>query len=173
MTAVKHRELYLMRHAKSDWDSTAKSDFERPLADRGKNDAPSMGKWMRQQKLVPDYIVSSPAKRAKQTVRAVASELGVAKDDIHFDESIYMASVKTLLQVLAKQPKKAKRVMMVGHNPGFDDLLEYLVEKPPLTDSGKLMTTACLARITLPNDWSQLTRHCGTLIDITRPKDLH
>lgn len=172
MTTAKQRELYILRHAKSDWDSDAKSDFERPLAKRGKKEAPAMGKWMAKQKLKIDYITSSPAERAKQTIHAVVKELGIAKKEIHFNEKIYLASLETLLKILGKTPDKAKNVMLVGHNPGLDDLLQHLVEDAPLTESGKLMTTACLARINLPEDWTQLQRHCGNLISLTRPRDI-
>jgi phosphohistidine phosphatase len=168
----KQRELYILRHAKSDWDSSAQSDFERPLAKRGKKDAPAMGEWMAKQKIKIDYIASSPAERAKQTVYAVVKELDIAKKEIHFNDKIYMASLESLLRVLGEIPKKANKVMLVGHNPGLDDLLQYLVKDPPLTESGKLLTTACLARITLPQDWTQLQRHCGSLIDLTRPRDI-
>ena len=172
MAGSKQRELYILRHAKSDWDSGAESDFDRPLAKRGKKDAPAMGKWMAKQHLKIDYITSSPAERAKQTIYAVVKELGIAKKEIHFTEQIYMANLESLLKILEKTPKEAKHVMLVGHNPGLDDLLQHLVKDAPLTDSGKLMTTACLARINLPKDWSQLQRHCGILISLTRPRDI-
>ena len=118
-----------------------------------------------------EAFASSPAERAKQTVYAVVKELDISKKEIHFNDKIYMASLESLLRVLGEIPKKAHRVMLVGHNPGLDDLLQYLVKDPPLTESGKLLTTACLARITLPQDWIQLQRHCGSLIDLTRPRD--
>ena len=174
MAASKHRELYILRHAKSDWDSTAESDFERPLAKRGEKDAPAVGKWMHKQKLKADYIISSPARRAKQTIHAVSKELGVSKQDIHFNEKIYMAGVETLLQILAECPKNTKKILLVGHNPGLDDLLQYLVAKQqlPFTQSGKLLTTATLARVGLTDDWSHLQRHCGDLISLTRPGDI-
>ena len=172
MATSHQRELYILRHAKSDWDSDANSDFERPLAKRGGKDAPAMGKWMAKQHLKIDYVTSSPAKRAKQTIYAVAEELGIGKKEIDFNDKIYLASLETLLKVLGKTPKKANHVMLVGHNPGLDDLLQHLVKNAPFTDSGKLMTTACLARISLPEDWSQLQRHCGTLISLTRPRDI-
>jgi phosphohistidine phosphatase len=172
MAKTKQRELFILRHAKSDWDSDAETDFDRPLAKRGNKDAPDMGKWMKKQKLLPDHIVSSPAERAKQTIYAVAKELGLSKKHVHFDEKIYMANLGALLKVLTECPQKAKTVMLVGHNPGLDELLQFLVSDPPLTDSGKLLTTACLAQIALPDDWTQLPRHCGKLISITRPRDI-
>ena len=172
MASSKHRELYILRHAKSNWDSDAKSDFDRPLAKRGKKDAPAMGMWLAKQNTILHFIVSSPAERAKQTIYAVVKELGIDKKEIHFDEKIYMASAEALLQVLGEIPRKARKVMLVGHNPGLDGLLQYLVKHPPLTESGKLITTACLARISLPEDWTQLQRHCGRLIEFIRPRDI-
>jgi len=172
MADSKQRELYILRHAKSDWDSDAQSDFDRPLAKRGKKDAPAMGKWMAKQNLHVDYIISSPAQRAKQTIHAVAKELEIPKHDIHFEPKIYMANLTTLLQILKTCSAKAKQVMIVGHNPGLDDLLQHLVKAPPLSANGKLLTTASLARIAMPNDWSNLERYCGTLITLTRPRDI-
>jgi phosphohistidine phosphatase len=172
MAKSRQRELFILRHAKSDWESEAETDFDRPLAKRGNKDAPAMGKWMKKQKLLPDHIVSSPAERAKQTIYAVTKELDIAKKHVHFDKKIYMGNLEVLLKVLAECPQKAKTVMLVGHNPGLDELLQYLVRDPPLTGSGKLITTACLARIALPDDWAHLPRHCGTLISITRPRDI-
>lgn len=172
MAKTQQRELFLLRHAKSDWDSNADKDFDRPLAKRGNKDAPAMGKWMKKHKLLPDHIVSSPAERAKQTIYAVAQELDIAKKHVHFNKKIYLANLETLLQVLGECPQQSKTAMLVGHNPGLDDLLQYLVSDPPITNSGKLMTTACLARVALPHDWTQLPRHCGKLISITRPRDI-
>lgn len=174
MTSAKQRELYILRHAKSDWESGVASDFERPLAKRGEKDAPAMGKWMRKQHLQTDYIISSPAERAKQTIHAVAKELDIARKNIHFNENIYLASVDTLLKELGHCPAHAKNVLLVGHNPGLDDLLQYLVPEQSLslTESGKLMTTAALARLSMPKDWTGLKRHCAALISLTRPGDL-
>ncbi len=171
MGASNQRELLILRHAKSDRGSGPESDFDRPLTNRGNKQAAAVGKWMKQQKLLPDYIVSSPAKRAKLTAYAVAEKLGMAQQDIHFDDTIYMAGIQSLLRVLTLCPENAQTVMIVGHNPGLDDLLQYLVDNPPLTETGKLMTTASLARVFLPKDWSHLERHCGKLIDINRPRD--
>ena len=177
MTTPKTRELFILRHAKSDWDSAAKSDFDRPLAKRGKKDAPAMGKWMKERKLIPDHIVSSPAERAKQTIQAITHELDFDKKNdkknIHFDERVYLADLQMLLEVLAECPKKANKVMLVGHNPGLEQLLEYLVAgELPFSDSGKLITTGALAHVSMPYDWTKPLHHCGSLINLTRPKDI-
>ena len=167
------RELWLLRHAKSAWDAPAASDFDRPLAPRGAKDAPKMGRWLHAEGLRPQHIVSSPALRARQTIEAVAEALGLPAAKIHFDERIYMASRDTLLQVLGDCPSKAKQVLLVGHNPGLDALLEYLCGRDlPYQADGKLMTTAALARIRLKNDWQQLDSGVGTLLQLKRPKSL-
>ena len=167
------RELLLLRHAKSAWDTGVVDDFDRPLAKRGLKDAPRMGAWMLQQGIHPDYIVSSPAQRAKQTIFLVCDSDGIPQEKIHWDKRVYMADVSTLLAVLADSPRADKRVLLVGHNPGLDELLVYLCGKDlPRTASGKLMTTAGLARIELPDDWNGLSSHCGTLLNLVRPKEL-
>jgi phosphohistidine phosphatase len=174
MPSSKQHELYILRHAKSDWQSGAESDFARPLSKRGKKDAPAVAKWMTKHKVKIDCLISSPAERTRQTVNAVVNELHTPKKNIHFDERIYLASVETLLKVLKDCPSDAQKVMLVGHNPGLEDLLKYLVDENqlPFTESGKLLTTASLVHISLPEDWSRLNPRCGTLISFTRPSDL-
>ncbi|MCP4044139.1 MAG: histidine phosphatase family protein, partial [Gammaproteobacteria bacterium] len=136
------RELFILRHAKSSWTSDADTDFDRPLAKRGKRDAPRMGGWMKDQGLIPDYIVSSPANRAQKTCKLVCKELGVVKSCITWDESIYAADLEELLDVLTGCPRKAKRVLLVGHNPGLDMLLSYLWgDDLELPDDGNLVPT--------------------------------
>jgi len=167
------RELLILRHAKSDWASGAMSDFDRPLAERGRKDAPRLGKWMRDQGLNPAYVVSSPAVRATETAKAVVRSLEFQAKDIAFDERIYLAHLRTLLEVLASCPPDADPVMLVGHNPGLDELVEYLCEgELPLSDSGKLMTTCALARIELPDDWRKLPPGAGELLSLTRAREL-
>ena len=138
--------LYLMRHAKSDWHSAAQSDFDRPLNKRGSKDAARMGEWLQQQNITPRLFVSSPAQRTRQTVLAVTAKLGVNSDEIVFNRDLYLANRATLLKVLHSIPDTTDSVLLVAHNPGMDDLVEWLSpEPPPLSGSGKLMTTAALA----------------------------
>jgi len=161
------RTLYLLRHAKSSWDSPAARDFDRPLASRGEKAARLMGNWMEAQGILPKLIVSSPALRAQQTIENVATQLALPPDTIRYDERIYMADPDTLLDLLAELPDDETSIMLVGHNPGLDDLLFQLCGNDlPLSDSGKLMTTATLAII-------QLHENSGQLIDIIRPKEIH
>jgi len=163
-------ELIILRHAKSDWDSGASSDFERPLSKRGKRDAPRVGQWLKEQDLVPDYVISSPAKRAKKTALAMCEALAIPRKQLHFDERIYLADRETLLQVISAIPSKVRRLMLVGHNPGLDELLLYLSEiEPSYTATGKLLTTAAVACLLLPHDWSRLERASAELRLLVRP----
>jgi phosphohistidine phosphatase len=166
------RELLLLRHAKSSWKPVAVSDHARPLAKRGRRDAPRIAQWMRAQGLAPGWVVSSPALRARQTADAVVAALGSMQEDLRFDERIYLADDRQLLQVLAECPPVA-RVLLVGHNPGLDQLLQYLCGTGlPRTDKGKLLTTAALARLAMPPDWHGLQPHCARLLALIRPREL-
>jgi phosphohistidine phosphatase len=167
------RYLLLLRHAKSDWGSDAPEDFERPLARRGKKDTRRMGRWMQLEGLSPDYVVSSPAVRARETVYGVCEELGIQIDDIHFDRRIYEADATSLLTVLADCPQGPNTILLVGHNPGLADLLAWLWgEKITVPEDGKLLPTATLARLRMPKDWTRLERGCARMVVLTRPRSL-
>lgn len=166
------RELMLLRHGKSDW-SEQLDDFDRPLKQRGKQGAQRVGVWLRQQELLPDYVVSSPAERAFATAQRVVMAMGLDSREIAQDRRIYAARVEDLLQVLANVPNSARRVLLVGHNPGLEELMEYLEGKPlPLPGDGKLLPTATLANIELPDDWRHLKSGSGRLTGITRAGSL-
>lgn len=167
------RELLILRHAKSAWDTDAPSDFERPLAKRGRKAAPRVGRWLKEQDLMPDHVVSSPAERAKQTVIAVCQALGIKADSIHWDRRIYGGWTRTLIDVLRDSPAEAKRVLIAGHNPGLEDLLETLCAgKVPSTPDGKLMPTAAVARVQISPPWAELGPGSGQLLSLTRARSL-
>ncbi len=166
------RQLLVLRHAKSAWDTDAETDFERPLAKRGKKDAPRMGKWLRDHELVPDHVVCSPAERAKQTAVAVCKPLGLDKKTIHWDEHIYLGTTEALLEVLGDCPPAADRVMIVGHNPGLEDMVEYLCGVVDVPADGKLLPTATVAHLEMPDAWDTLAGGSARLMSITRPRSL-
>ncbi|HKY92438.1 MAG TPA: histidine phosphatase family protein [Nevskiaceae bacterium] len=122
-------QLILVRHAKSSWDHEGLSDFERPLNDRGRRDAPAMGQRLQRFDLVPALVVSSPAMRAISTARLIAQELEIPLDHIQLREPIYDASVKALLAVAQGLPS-ASPVMLVGHNPGISEFAKLLAPCP-------------------------------------------
>ena len=167
------RQLLVLRHAKSAWDTDAPTDFERPLAKRGKKDAPRIGSWLRQQELMPDHVVSSPAVRARQTTLKVCGALDFDESRIVWDKRIYGAGVNGLLAVLADCPDNAERVMLVGHNPGLEDLVVHLsagaVDAAP---DGKLLPTAAVACLVMPEIWDDLAKGSAEVTAVTRPRTL-
>lgn len=164
--------LILMRHAKSGWPDDGRRDFDRPLAPRGGKDAPRMGKWLRKHGLVPDMIVSSPALRARATAELVAGRLHIPARRIMFDERIYEASLRQLRDVITTHGADSNTLLLVGHNPGLEELLVHLAATPPPRDErGKLMTTASIAVL----DFKGALRAAGgaaTLRLLVRPREL-
>ena len=166
------RELLILRHGKSDW-SAGTDDYNRPLKKRGKRGAKLIAEWLKGQGLNPDLVVSSPATRAIDTARRLVAALDLDPGKIQTDERIYEASAGELLEVLADCPRDARRVAIVGHNPGLEDLLLYLVPTPPvMPEDGKLMPTAALACLTMPDEWGSLAEGSARLLHLTRPAAL-
>ncbi len=167
------RELLLLRHAKSAWNSDAPSDFERPLNQRGRSEAPRLGGWMRAQKLVPDAVFCSDATRARQTADRVLKGLDIDPDEIRYDHRLYLAPLGELLTFVQNLPARCERPLIIGHNPGLGDLVTLLCGAHiPRTKNGKLMTTACLARIGIAGHWNALKPCGGMLRDLIRARDI-
>ena len=166
------RELLLLRHGKSDWNRGTE-DFHRPLKDRGNRDAERIGVWLHREGLEPHHWISSPAERARITAERCAAAMEQDMRLIQYDDRIYEAGLSPLLSVIAAAPADAQRVLLVGHNPGLEDLLIHLTaDRVPIHEDGKLLPTATLARLTMPDDWSHLSAGCAHLLSITRPGGL-
>ena len=165
------RELWLLRHGKSD-RNLAMDDFDRPLKKRGKRAAQRIGAWLHQQRLIPDWIASSPAKRAFTTAKIVQKALAVDGLGIMQDKRLYQEGFERLKLVLAECPLETRRVLLVGHNPELEDLLIHLAGADNLPDTDKLLPTAALARLVMPDDWTHLAAGCASLLSITNPKSL-
>jgi phosphohistidine phosphatase len=164
-------ELLLMRHAKSDW-SVDTNDFSRPLKKRGKRAAKQVGQWLYQKRLIPDIVLSSPAVRASETARKVCRQLGIAESAIVFDPHLYEADTHTLLTILKSIGHK-QRVLLIGHNPGLEQLLLTLVpHSVPLSANGKHLPTAALAHLAIESDWTELAEDAATLITLIHPDNL-
>lgn len=123
------KKLFIIRHGKSDQDSGAKTDFERPLNERGLKDAPNMGKHLNTHFSTPDLIISSPAKRTLTTARLIAHEVDYPLEDIQEELSIYEAPVQNLISVINNLPDDQDVVYLVGHNPGVSMLTTYLSDE--------------------------------------------
>ncbi len=169
------KEILLLRHGKSDWPANVE-DEQRPLKDRGKRSAQRMGAWLAQQNLLPDFIISSPAERAKVTAEKSLKAMGLEAQMIHFDRRIYLADVDELLNVINEIPRHAERILLVGHNPGLEMLMFFLAEAlPPEPENGKWFPTAALARFEMPATWQpgdKITSHSSRLLVLKRASEL-
>ena len=165
-----NRELILLRHGKSDW-SRDLADFDRPLKERGFNESTKIGLWLRENSLVPDSVLSSPAKRAKQTALQVCEAVGFPQENIIWQEDIYMANVRDLINVIGRITPSAHRLMLVGHNPGLEDLLFYLCKAPEILED-KVLPTATLARVLFESEWVKLASQSCQLKEIIRGRKL-
>lgn len=170
------KELLLLRHAKSSWDEPGLEDSERPLAKRGRRAAPVMAQAIAARGWLPDAALVSPARRTRQTWKIVAKGLGEAAPEAEFVETLYMGSAEQLLAALHRAPAGASRVVLVGHNPGLEDLAGALAG--PASDEAALsrmkakFPTAALARFTLQGEWAALAFGAAALTHFLRPKDL-
>ena len=120
------KTLYLLRHAKSSWSFDELSDQERPLNDRGRDDAPLMGKALAKRRICPDLVVSSPAVRAMSTAVLVAREMQYPHDKIVVEPGIYGAEMNDLLAIIRNLPNAAGSVLLVGHNPTMTETANEL-----------------------------------------------
>ena len=144
------KTVFLLRHAKSKQDPEYATDFERPLARRGKQDAEHVGVWLAEHGLVPDLVISSPAKRARQTTQRCA-EAADYQGEIRYDETLYCNGEDAYLAALEKLDDTIQSAMLVGHNPDISIAVETL------SGAYHRMPTAALARIDLPiARWSTL-----------------
>ena len=166
------RELMLLRHGKSSWKEPELDDYDRPLKKRGITAAKKMGRYMVHHKLRPDLILSSTARRAEETAVLACEEMGITQRHIQWHKQLYHAHVHTLLEALARCPE-APRILLIGHNPGMEELIAYLCgNRIPVPEDGKLLPTAALARISMPEHWNALAHGCAKLEDIIRPRAL-
>ena len=159
------KTLFVLRHAKSSWENAELSDFERPLNERGLEEAPLVGKIIFEMRYEPEIIVSSPAKRAKQTAVSVKENARI-ETEVRLDERIYEASPQRLIRVISELDDEKKSAMIVGHNPGLEGLIKIL------TGGLQPMRTASLAVIDLDAaKWHEISPESGRLRKLIRPKD--
>ncbi len=176
MTSDATRRLILLRHAKSDWPDVP--DRDRPLAKRGRRDAPRIGRWLHEHGYQPDVVVVSAATRTRQTWDLVAPELG-GSPAVHFEPRAYAASALTLLYLAQELPARYRTALLIAHNPGLSELATSLAA-PPESDSATnngprpavSLPTAAVAVFDFPGDWSSLTPGHARLISLTTPANL-
>lgn len=162
------KELLILRHAKSSWDDSSVDDHERPLNSRGERDAPRMGELIRDEQITPDLIITSDAVRAATTAEAVASATGYAGAIVR-EPRLYLAGSDDIIRLLRElTDDNTTRVMIVGHNPGLEQLVSQL------TGERHDFPTAALAQVVLPIDiWRNLGPETeGSLANFWRPKEI-
>ncbi len=169
--------LYLLRHAKSSWEEAELSDFDRPLSPRGCDAAPRMGRYMRKQGFVPDLILCSPARRARQTLDLVMSKK-MADTEIKFIDALYNFGDGTdLIHIIAAEGGIHRQLLVVGHNPTMQGAASKLIDKGNEQDRKRLLQkypTAGLAVINFDtSSWEEIIHTKGRLEHFVRPKDLH
>jgi len=167
------KTLYVLRHAKSDWGDENLRDFDRPLNHRGRKAAKAVGEEIRDRGIRPDLVICSPAVRAKETLERLSE--GYGRDlVVTEDRRIYEASPGTLIDMVRSVPDEVAHLMIVGHNPGFQDLVVALSEESPLREEAKQkFPTAALAEIHFSiGRWSELAPESGQLADVIKPREL-
>lgn len=160
------KTLLLIRHAKSSWDNPGVSDFDRPLNDRGKHDAPIMGKRLADRNMIPDLILSSPAKRAKKTVKIIADEIEYDQDDIVFVDRLYLADIPEMIYAIHENSNDASVLALVGHNPGMTDFSNFLAH----CEIDNVPTCGIVTIAFEMDSWDSIEITKGTLLDFDYPK---
>lgn len=166
---VRTKKLYIMRHAKSSWDHPGLTDFQRPLNRRGLSDAPQMGDWMVSHDCVPDWVFSSTAIRARSTAELVTARFpNFSTDNLRLIDQLYHAPANVYLNLISQLNDNIHQsVMLIGHNPGLEDLVEELC------GHYQVMSTAAIAVFDFCSDsWQQLARSGGELAAVWRPKEI-
>jgi len=158
------KKLYIIRHAKSSWSDLSLRDFDRPLNKRGKRDAPFMGEKLKEKNIVPDLIISSPAKRTKKTIKKITKAMGYNKQVI-FNKDLYGTSEHILNKILTKVDNSNEVVFLVGHNTEITMLAENYVG---LTDN---IPTCGIVEIAFDCDkWADINGNNAKLVSFDYPK---
>lgn len=160
------KTLYLIRHAKSSWSNASLSDFDRPLNERGKHDAVTMGDRLLKQNILPDCIISSSSKRTKKTAKRITKALNFKFSNVQFKDELYHANHLTLMKTLCEVQDKYNSIFIIGHNPGISNFCDYL------THQAIDFPTTGIAKITFEVDsWMEITSGYGVLEWFDYPKN--
>ena len=173
------KTVYLLRHAKSDWDDPAQKDRDRPLSARGRDAAPKVGAYIKSKRYKPDTILCSTARRTVETCDLIREAVGAASN-VKFEETLYLAELRHLIERLRWLDDELKSAMIIGHNPGMEQLANVLTQAPKTVLEERLhkrmrekFSTCALAVIKLPvKGWREVKPGTGTLADFMRPRDL-
>ena len=168
------KSLTLLRHAKSGWDDPVSRDFDRPLNPRGRRAARTVALEMKAQGLAFDLVLASPARRVVETLEEVASAYGDVGPE--YDERLYLPSTATLMEIVRATPDAVERLLLVGHNPGFEQLALGLSGRGPDPLRSALEVkypTGTVAELALPVErWADVREGTGRIVRFIRPRDL-
>lgn len=160
------KTLLLLRHAKSSWKDSAVADHERPLNVRGRRSAELLRLFLKSRKLRPDFVLSSSAVRTRETVEIIFAD-ALEAPEISYHDVLYLASAAKLLETISALEEKRDQVLLVGHNPGIEELFYQL------TGVDERFPTATLAKIEFHTEqWSEIGKTSGTLQWLVTPKQL-
>ena len=164
--------LYIMRHAKSDWSGPQTSDFERPINKRGTRNAMRIGEWMDENNHIPQKIISSPALRAKETIELVTEQISKFNlEDLTYEDELYLAGFTQLIEFINTYKDKVQSLMLVGHNPGIENLVNYLCDKSG--DKETIVTTANLFIFKFSSDSFNTAVDTIELVEAIKPRELN
>ena len=166
------KRLYLLRHAKSSWDDPTLADHDRPLAARGRRAAKLIADHARRERIAPELVLCSPSRRTRQTLALIAPGLGEGPD-VQIKPELYAAGPAGLLETLREVPDAVDSVMLIGHNPGIQDLALGLAGGSP--EAPRMRTkfpTAALATLEVMASWRELAPSTAELVSFVKPKEL-
>jgi phosphohistidine phosphatase len=163
------KTLYVIRHAKSSWDQEDLSDFDRPLNERGKRDAPEMARRLKERGLHPDLMYASPAKRALSTAKKMAKVFEYDKTKIKTDRRLYHADSGMIVSVLQALKSKVDVVFLFGHNPGLTDFVNSLMNEKAYIDN--VPTCGVVGFSIAIEDWKDLKPKSGKMLFFDYPKN--
>jgi phosphohistidine phosphatase len=162
------KEIYVLRHAKSSWDNSNLSDFDRPLADRGISDAKKMSNFLKDMNIKIDKVLCSNAIRAKETFDLTADGFNFEIDKATYLDKLYFGDTTTIIQDLKELDESLNNILIVGHNPTLHYLVEILTN-----ESINRFTTCNLATISHDGEWVSLNSQQCSLKSLIRPKELN
>ena len=163
------KRLYLLRHAKSSWDEPGLADRDRPLAPRGRRASKVMSEYLRDEGISPELVLCSPSQRTRETLERI----GIDDSRVRIEDDLYGASAGDLLAVLNRVADDVDSVMLIGHNPGIQDLAIQLAGPgPEIARVRQKFPTAALAALEHDGTWTQLTPGSAELVAFVKPKEL-
>jgi phosphohistidine phosphatase len=170
------KKLTLLRHAKSGWDDPVARDFDRPLNKRGEKAARVIGGWMKSQGIGFDHVIASPAVRVIETLDHIVGGYGKRMEP-KWERRVYLASSATLMDVLREVDDQFSSILLIGHNPGMEDLILDLVPEGRDAELRDMVfekfPTAAFAEMTIDiNLWNEIDRNIASLVRFIRPRDL-